>query len=135
MGVVWQAPRTAYLLTAATADNDAGAAQAIWDALDPDARDGVLAALAAQARLNVQMTLAELGAATAAGAGEEVGLACRETWQAFAALPPPGQIPRDRHWATWLATLSVKMAAARGLPAGVFARLCRNTADSAAAVT
>lgn len=49
----WEAPRTAYLLTAALAESDKGACGALWDGLDEAGQAGVLAALGAQARLTL----------------------------------------------------------------------------------
>lgn len=57
-GPPWQAPRTAYLLTAATAEGNETAGDALWDRLDDAGQADVLAALGAQLR-NILRTAAQ----------------------------------------------------------------------------
>jgi hypothetical protein len=131
----WQAPRTAYLFTAAVAAADKAAADALWDALDHAAQTDTLTALAAQAK----------NASTAMRAGTALGddharrfgtEACEKALEAMTALlaspPAPWELPECSHCrrllATAIASFSVRMARQRGQSAEVFAHSCRETA-------
>ena len=59
---IWEAPRTAYLLTAAIADGDQAEADALWKPLDRNAQTDLLLALAAQLTHHLRMALADTGA-------------------------------------------------------------------------
>jgi hypothetical protein len=97
---IWEAPRTAYLLTAAVADNDHAEADALWKPLDKPAQAELLLALAAQLKV-------KLGAALSA-AGTSSG----------------------RNALAWaLAKMSVDASTAQNIPRNVFAQVCRNIAS------
>jgi hypothetical protein len=96
---IWEAPRTAYLLTAAIADSDHAEADAFWKPLDKPGQADLLLALAAQLKANLLTVLSATG--TDSG----------------------------RYALAWaLATMSADVSAAHGIPRDVFAQTCRNIA-------
>ncbi|HLK01957.1 MAG TPA: hypothetical protein VKU39_18905 [Streptosporangiaceae bacterium] len=60
----WEAPRTAYLLTAAVADGDNAEAEALWKLLDKSGQADLLLALAAQLKVNLLTALSATGTDT-----------------------------------------------------------------------
>lgn len=96
---VWEAPATAYLLTAAVADGDQAEADALWKPLDTSAQADLLLALAAQLKVNLRTAFSAAGT------------------------------DADRYaLAGALAKMSVDTGIARRIPQNVFAERCRNTA-------
>jgi hypothetical protein len=137
----WQAPRTAYLLTAAVAAGDEAAADALWNGLDDDATEAdVLTALGAQARLAAQQRGTRAAGGFSGGKTRFGMEACDRALDAMTALladpPLPWELPQCSHCrkllATAIAAFSLEMARQRGLSAEVFAGLCRDTASRAA---
>jgi hypothetical protein len=98
---IWEAPRTAYLLTAAVADGNQAEADALWKSLDKPAQADVLLALAAQLKVNLRTAFSAAG--TDAGRYALAGA---------------------------LARMSVDASTAQRIPQNVFAEMCRNTATA-----
>lgn len=98
---IWEAPRTAYLLTAAVADGDQADAQALWKPLDASGQTDLLLALGAQLKFNLRQAFSAAGTSTSAR-------------YAIAGA---------------LARMSVDLAAMQRIPRSVFAEMCRKAAD------
>lgn len=96
----WEAPRTAYLLTAALADGDQAEAGALWKPLNNHGQADLLLALAAQLTVNLRAAFSAAG--TGAGRYALAGM---------------------------LARMNVEVATARRIPQKIFAETCRNNAD------
>ena len=136
----WQAPRTAYLFTAAVAAADKTAADALWDGLGDAEQTDVLTALGAQAKNATTATWrtgTTLGDEHARRFGAEACEKALEAMTALLATPPlPWELPECSHCrkllATAIASFSVRLARQRGLSAEVFAHSCRETAARAA---
>jgi hypothetical protein len=102
---IWEAPRTANLLTAAVADGDQAEAEALWKPLDVSAQGGLLLALAAQLKVNLRQAFS----ATGTGSTSRYAIAGA------------------------LAKMNVDAAAVQHIPQSIFAEMCRKTAGRSAA--
>lgn len=145
-GGPWQAPRTAYLLTAATAENDGEGGDAIWAALDDRGQADVLTALGAQARLAIRDALAQLGETSLGNMGSlaRVGMEiCAEAMNGFTALlsdPRPGDPPWEPHpcphcrkfTAMTLTAVIYRISELTGTSAEILAHACRRAAAGTA---
>lgn len=130
----WPAPRTAYLLTAAAAEDDGQAAWDIWRELPAAAQADVLRALAAQCRVALRAMPAGhiLGLDVSALAAE----ICREAFTAMQALldeERPWDAPACPHCRKEMAGALTSIAVSAGRGAGLSAELiayhCRQAAD------
>lgn len=135
----WQAPRTAYLLTAAAADRDQQAADRLWDALGEAEQAGVLAALGAQCRAALLAattgTIAGDAEAITADITDLAAEVCREAIAGLRAVLSgrPWTAPPCPHCrkaiAVTLTGLAVGAGRRQGISAEVIAHNCRRTAD------
>lgn len=137
----WEAPYTAYLLTAAVADQDSALADTIWKAQVKAAQADVLAALGAQVRQAAVSTARETGVADWQMDWTRLGARiCEEALKTAGQLiqpdPGPWQLPECSHCcekiAGGLIRLIIDFAEIRGVPGPVYAEMCRAAASRTA---
>jgi hypothetical protein len=136
-GGTWQAPHTAYLLTAACADNDAAAGSAIWKGLDRQGQREVLDALSGQARQAMDRAHEHVGLPMHTDLENVQWAVCEQAVDALLELmersPGTWALPGCSHCAemiaSTLACLSVAAARVTGISHREYARWCRETAD------
>jgi hypothetical protein len=136
-GVDWQAPRTAYLLTAHVALREKPEAEKLWSSLDKLVQGDVLLALGAQCRLNMQAAMRvrgkHVGDMTLASTAQRL---CENAFHALRALVNdtlgPWEVPECSHCrelvGSTLAALSLHGATLQGISQEQFGAACMSFA-------
>jgi len=143
----WDAPRAAYLLTAAMADNSQTAGAIVpsadmsteWAGYDAATQQGILAALGAQTRLALKMLRDKLGVEIEMDAGPAARAVCSEALVSARELikPTPGTwaTPECAHCrenvAKALCSLQIQAYFRLGFTPAMIAAMCRQSADEA----